>query len=308
MKWFNNASITVKSLVSTACTAVVLIGMATLSTVSLLEIQRTNTTANAAILLRNQARTASSELSGGHAALYRAINLKSQNVEVAIVRAAKDNFTTASRHAREILASLNLTGLAADGQLAADTIKAFAQYGEAADQAASFVEDDAFNATMFMTDAEEKYAAAGQAATTLLDRATALASAEEERLRGVVHTALLIIPASAAIAVLLSVATTTWFGHLTSRPIVAMTAAMRRLADGDLATELPAGDRKDEVGQMAQALLVFRANAQDARRLQEAADKDHAAKARRQAAMDRYTNDFGTTARVSWAAWSGRPK
>ncbi len=75
-----------------------------------------------------------------------------------------------------------------------------------------------------------------------------------------------------------------------------MTAAMRRLAGGDLAAEIPAVDRKDEVGQMAQAMVVFKANAQEARDLQAAAEKDHALKARRQAAMDRYTQDFGTSA------------
>ncbi len=41
-------------------------------------------------------------------------------------------------------------------------------------------------------------------------------------------------------------------------PIVGMTAAMSRLAEGDLATEVPAVDRQDEVGKMAKAVLVFK--------------------------------------------------
>ncbi|MCZ7446023.1 methyl-accepting chemotaxis protein [Agrobacterium rhizogenes] len=41
-------------------------------------------------------------------------------------------------------------------------------------------------------------------------------------------------------------------------PIVGMTAAMSRLADGDLTTEVPATDRGDEVGKMAKAVLVFK--------------------------------------------------
>ena len=60
------------------------------------------------------------------------------------------------------------------------------------------------------------------------------------------------------LAVLLSLVVSILFSRLISRPIVAMTGAMRRLAGGDLATEIPATDRKDEVGQMAQAMLVFR--------------------------------------------------
>jgi methyl-accepting chemotaxis protein len=81
-----------------------------------------------------------------------------------------------------------------------------------------------------------------------------------------------------------------------SVPLRQMTGAMRRLAGGDMATEIAATDRKDEVGQMAQALVVFKQNALEARSLQAAADKEHALKASRQAAMDRHTQDFGTSA------------
>jgi len=42
------------------------------------------------------------------------------------------------------------------------------------------------------------------------------------------------------------------------KPIVGMTSAMDRLAGGDNSVEVPALDRKDEVGQMAQAVLVFK--------------------------------------------------
>jgi methyl-accepting chemotaxis protein len=86
------------------------------------------------------------------------------------------------------------------------------------------------------------------------------------------------------------------FARVISRRLVGMTAAMRRLAGGDLVAEIPATDRNDEVGQMAQAMLVFRQNAQEARALQAAADQAHVLKERRQAAMDRHTQDFGTSA------------
>jgi methyl-accepting chemotaxis protein len=70
---------------------------------------------------------------------------------------------------------------------------------------------------------------------------------------------------------------------------------MRRLAGGDLASEIPAVDRGDEVGQMAQAMLVFRQNAQETRALQASADQANELKARRQAARDRHTQEFGTS-------------
>ncbi len=79
-------------------------------------------------------------------------------------------------------------------------------------------------------------------------------------------------------------------------PLAAMTATMGRLADGDLDVAVPATERKDEMGQMAQAILVFRENAQEARRLQAVvADAEQVAKTRRQTAMDRHTQEFGAS-------------
>lgn len=45
-----------------------------------------------------------------------------------------------------------------------------------------------------------------------------------------------------------------------SRPIVAMTEVMGRLATRDLKVEIPSPDRRDEIGEMAKALLVFKEN------------------------------------------------
>ncbi len=135
-------------------------------------------------------------------------------------------------------------------------------------QAASFVEDDAFNATMFMTDAEQKFGVAEQKVSSLVAAAVELDGAIDKQMNALMSARRLITIISAVLAVLLSIVASTLLGHLISRPILAMTGAMRQLAGGDLATDIPATDRRDEVGQMAQAMVVFKANAQEAHRLQ----------------------------------------
>jgi methyl-accepting chemotaxis protein len=50
-------------------------------------------------------------------------------------------------------------------------------------------------------------------------------------------------------------------------PIGSMTRVMRRLADGDATVEIPGTARRDEVGQMAQAVAVFKENALERQRL-----------------------------------------
>jgi len=52
-----------------------------------------------------------------------------------------------------------------------------------------------------------------------------------------------------------------------SRPVTAMTEAMHRLAGGDMSAPIPGTERKDEIGKMASAVLVFKDNAVETERL-----------------------------------------
>ena len=52
-----------------------------------------------------------------------------------------------------------------------------------------------------------------------------------------------------------------------SRPITAMTETMRRLAGGEMSAEIRGVDRKDEIGKMASAVLVFKDNALETERM-----------------------------------------
>lgn len=52
-----------------------------------------------------------------------------------------------------------------------------------------------------------------------------------------------------------------------TRPLSAMTATMRKLAADELDVEIPGASRRDEIGEMASAVRVFKDNALDAKRL-----------------------------------------
>ncbi len=82
----------------------------------------------------------------------------------------------------------------------------------------------------------------------------------------------------------------------TARPITAMAAVMRTLAAGDLTGEIPGLGRRDEVGQTANALLVFREHAEAALAVTAQTEVARALKDRRQATMERQTTAFGTSA------------
>ena len=90
---------------------------------------------------------------------------------------------------------------------------------------------------------------------------------------------------AAAASGLIGVALAIVVGLSITRPIDRLSAAMRGIADGDLALDVPDRSRRDEIGGMAQAVQVFKQNMILANRLTEeqATLKGEAAAARRAA-------------------------
>jgi methyl-accepting chemotaxis protein len=82
-------------------------------------------------------------------------------------------------------------------------------------------------------------------------------------------------------------------GRGISRPVVGMCAAMRALAGGDKTVEIPGVGRKDEIGQMADTVAVFKNNMIEADRLREQTEQHKAAvEAERKSGMLRLADNF----------------
>jgi methyl-accepting chemotaxis protein len=79
-----------------------------------------------------------------------------------------------------------------------------------------------------------------------------------------------------------------------SGPIAAMTSAMRRLADRDLAAEVPGRERGDELGGMAAAVQVFKTSMLTADRLATEQQEARAGREQRAAQVDALVRGFET--------------
>ncbi|XEN29961.1 methyl-accepting chemotaxis protein [Ensifer sp. WSM1721] len=82
---------------------------------------------------------------------------------------------------------------------------------------------------------------------------------------------------AATIATLLAVGAmivflATLLSRLVIRPVTDMTGAMEKLAAGKLDVAIPGEERRDQIGSMAAAVAVFRANAVERKRLEDEAD------------------------------------
>ena len=77
-------------------------------------------------------------------------------------------------------------------------------------------------------------------------------------------------------------------------PLSRMEGAMRRLAEGDLETEVPSAGRRDEIGRMAKAVEIFRDSGRRVRAMTAAeAASDEQRRTDRAAMMGRLQRDFG---------------
>lgn len=96
-----------------------------------------------------------------------------------------------------------------------------------------------------------------------------------------------------AIVLLLSIANAVIITLAIIRPVTVMTGVMTALANGETGTDIPARDRTDEIGAMAQAVQVFKDNAIEKARLEaEQEDLKRRAEAERREAMDRLAAKF----------------
>jgi methyl-accepting chemotaxis protein len=87
------------------------------------------------------------------------------------------------------------------------------------------------------------------------------------------------LAAAAVLAAILVLALTVYLvGRSISKPIIATTRSMTGLADGDVTSGIPYVGRKDEIGEMAGAVEVFRQAAITNRRLEEEAPPGHGPK------------------------------
>ncbi|CAO3375627.1 Methyl-accepting chemotaxis sensor/transducer protein [Azospirillum argentinense] len=103
----------------------------------------------------------------------------------------------------------------------------------------------------------------------------------------------LIIIVGAAVALALGMLMAWIIDRAITHPMHAMTKAMGRLAEGDLTVDIPAGDRKDELRAMAEALSVFKENALEMQRMEgEREEMRRQIDADRRRTMNEFANGF----------------
>ncbi|WP_279358768.1 methyl-accepting chemotaxis protein [Methylobacterium indicum] len=126
----------------------------------------------------------------------------------------------------------------------------------------------------------------------LVSAAEGIGAGELAQLAAERDRALWLLAGGVALACAIGAGLALLIGRGITRPVDQLSGAMRQLADGDLATEVPAQGRRDEIGAMAATVRVFREALLAKRDADEAAAAEAAAKAERAARLDAVTRSF----------------
>ncbi|CAN5222861.1 HAMP domain-containing methyl-accepting chemotaxis protein [soil metagenome] len=131
-----------------------------------------------------------------------------------------------------------------------------------------------------------------QSALGVRDAAMEQALALAETARADALTRLSLVAAALLLVGILVVGVTLLFDRRVVRPLVGMTAAIMRLAQGDRDVDVPARGRRDEIGEMAGALEILRRNAVEAALLEGEHRSGQQAREARAARIDELTLAF----------------
>ncbi|MDB5407511.1 MAG: chemotaxis sensory transducer protein [Rhodospirillales bacterium] len=110
---------------------------------------------------------------------------------------------------------------------------------------------------------------------------------------GIIGNTTLSQAALAIFGALLGMGFAIFIGRSIVRPVSGMTAAMRTLATGDTAVEIPGHDQGGEIGAMATAVEVFKQNAIEKYKLEAREIEEQVGRARRQEEIDQLVGFFG---------------
>jgi methyl-accepting chemotaxis protein len=118
------------------------------------------------------------------------------------------------------------------------------------------------------------------------------------------HSALLLATVS-GFAQLFALCLLAWIAvSQVSRPLRRMTALMARLASGDLEVNVTRDDRRDEVGALGQALVIFKENAIAARELEARQEVERQQRDVRTAAIETHVKQFERSVETTLGAFT----
>jgi methyl-accepting chemotaxis protein len=196
-----------------------------------------------------------------HAKLYRLAATAANEKDEKKVEAMAKEASSAAARISEALKAVE----GAHGEFKPETLEklkaAVAGYLKQSKNAIEMADGDAGSALMFIKGAERNFVEIEKLTDDLITRSSESKDREIARAGMKLAEEQLTLMAVLLVVAFAGVVFSFLIGRNISRPVVAMSRAMRELAIGNFEVQLPGLDRKDEVGQMGHAIQEFKVQA-----------------------------------------------
>jgi methyl-accepting chemotaxis protein len=136
----------------------------------------------------------------------------------------------------------------------------FEQYMIAAADVIDTAESDAAMAVIYMFEADDLFSQVNQNVASQVEKWREKADTTFEKVNLSIDNTIRVDAIIVVIVLVLVFVVAIFIATSISRPVRGMTRAMQTLAKGDLNADIPTDERRDEVGEMAEALVVFKDN------------------------------------------------
>ncbi len=268
MSWLSNARMAIKLAVSPTIALLALFIIVASTCLILLSLQKDvdflNGTAFARVERVDRVETAIGRANGAlYAAIAIASNSKDEKLRAqrgAEVQHAFEEISATVTALQQVSESGSLDGLTAT----------LGKWRKVVDDVLDLMNGgDVANAFIFMDDATVAAQNVAKALSAVAQLGNQVRLTTFEAMRAKMDQATTGFLIAAALVVLIVALTNMLIGRAIALPVVNLTRVMSRLASGQLDEASPCVDRRDEIGEMAKAVEVFRDNALTARQLEE---------------------------------------
>ena len=196
-----------------------------------------------------------------HAKLYRLAATGANETDTKKVEAIAKEASAAAAKISEALKAVEAAQGGAQSEGLGKLKTAVAGYLKQSKNAIEMADGDTGSAMMFIKGAERNFADIDKLTDDLIARSSESKDREIARAGLRLEQQQLTLMAVLLVVALAGIVVSFLIGRNISRPVVAMSKAMRELAVGNFDVQLPGLERRDEVGQMARAVEEFKVQA-----------------------------------------------
>lgn len=292
MKAFDNASIGIKAMIAplVGCILSVAIGAIVLVTMnSITDAVRQN---QLALQLEREVASIMDKFNQTHVLLYKTFIGHQTG---ASAKKTKENISIAKdamKSTLEALASFDVKKYGLDESILSNISKMMKEYESSSVQMADFLDTDATVSSMFMNDCQSKYDPISEVLAQTGTAAKAKAEEINQKLMATISKSTKVILGFVLATIVLGFAIGSVVGRAVANPVKKITGITRRLADGDMNVEIGYDNRRDEVGDMARAIVIFKENMIKNKALEAEQAKEGKNRERRAQAVESLIGDF----------------